>query len=110
MKFKILLMLLGTTLFLKAQQPVAPINIVTDEYFGQKVDDPYRYLEDMKDSTVVNWFKGQGDYTNQVLSLVNGSDAKTKQFEEFADIFSFTFWQMGHPDYQSIRQKEKSLD
>ena len=82
MKFKILLMLLGTTLFLKAQQPVAPINIVTDEYFGQKVDDPYRDLENMKDSTVVNWFKAQGDYTNQVLSLVNGRDELVAKFKE----------------------------
>ena len=38
------------------------------------------------------------------------SDAKTKSFEEFADIMSFSFWQMGHPDYQSIKQKEKSVD
>ena len=40
----------------------------------------------------------------------HGSDAKTKSFQEFADIMSFSFWQMGHPDYQSIKQKEKTID
>ena len=40
----------------------------------------------------------------------HGSDAKTKSFQEFADIMSFSFWQMGHPDYQSIKQKEKPVD
>ncbi len=40
----------------------------------------------------------------------HGSDAKTKSFQEFADIMSFSFWQMGHPDYQSIKQTEKRVD
>jgi prolyl oligopeptidase len=39
----------------------------------------------------------------------HGSDAKTKQFEEFADIFSFAFWQTGHPSYQSIKTKDMKM-
>ena len=27
-------------------------------------------------------------------------DTKTKAFESLADVFSFSFWQTGHPDYQ----------
>ena len=82
MKIKFLCLLLGTSLFMTAQQPVAPVKVVTDEYFGQKIDDPYRYLEDMKDESVINWFKGQGDYTAEVMNLVNGRDELIAKFKE----------------------------
>ena len=39
----------------------------------------------------------------------HGSDAKTKAFNEFADIMSFAFWQTGHPRYQAIKQPKKAL-
>jgi prolyl oligopeptidase len=32
--------------------PVAPVRPVTDEYFGTKVVDPYRYMENLKDPEV----------------------------------------------------------
>ncbi len=82
MKIKLLLFLLGTSFFLAAQQPVAPVKVVTDEYFGQKIDDPYRYLEDMKDEAVIDWFKGQGDYTTEVMKNVTGRDELIAKFKE----------------------------
>jgi len=30
------------------RQPVAPVRAVTKEYFGTKVVDPYRYMENLK--------------------------------------------------------------
>ena len=83
MKIKLLLFLLGPSFFLAAQQPVAPVKVVTDEYFGQKIDDPYRYLEDMKDEAVIDWFKGQGDYTTEVMKNVTGRDELIAKFKEF---------------------------
>jgi hypothetical protein len=47
-----------------AAPPPAPVRPVTDEYFGVKVVDPYRYMEDLKDHQVVAWFKAQDDYTH----------------------------------------------
>mgnify|MGYP001816396654 FL=1 len=82
MKIKLLLFLLGTSFFLAAQQPVAPVKVVTDEYFGQKIDDPYRYLEDMKDEAVIDWFKGQGDYTTEVMKNVTGREELIAKFNE----------------------------
>ncbi|MGA9271414.1 MAG: prolyl oligopeptidase family serine peptidase, partial [Lutimonas sp.] len=82
MKIKLLLFLLGTSFFLAAQQPVAPVKVVSDEYFGQKVDDPYRYMEDMKDEAVMGWFKGQGDYAAEVMKNVNGRDELIAKFKE----------------------------
>jgi prolyl oligopeptidase len=52
--------------------PVALVRVVVDEYFGAKVDDPYRYMENLKDPEVEAWFKGQNDYTRAVLARIPG--------------------------------------
>jgi prolyl oligopeptidase len=54
---------------------------VTDDYFGMKVTDNYRWLENMKDSTVVNWFKAQADYTNSFLDKIPGRDSLVESFK-----------------------------
>jgi prolyl oligopeptidase len=54
---------------------------VTDDYFGMKVTDNYRWLENMKDSTVVNWFKAQADYTNGFLDKIPGRDSLVESFK-----------------------------
>jgi prolyl oligopeptidase len=55
--------------------PVAAVRVVTDEYFGVKVADPYRYLEDLANPEVAAWFKGQSDYTRAVLGRIPGRSA-----------------------------------
>src|SRR5258708_7281686 len=55
--------------------PVAAVRVVTDEYFGVKVADPYRYLEDLANPEVTAWFKGQNDYTRAVLGRIPGRSA-----------------------------------
>ena len=58
-----------------AAPPAAPVRVVTDEYFGVKVADPYRYMEDLKNPEVEAWFKAQNDYTRSVLARILGRDA-----------------------------------
>jgi prolyl oligopeptidase len=55
-----------------AGPPVAPVRPVTEEYFGQKVVDPYRYMENLKDPEVQKWLKEQDDYTRAVLGRIPG--------------------------------------
>jgi prolyl oligopeptidase len=55
--------------------PVATVRVVTDEYFGVKVADPYRYMEDLTNAEVSAWFKGQNDYTRAVLGRIPGRAA-----------------------------------
>src|SRR5260370_40848683 len=55
--------------------PVATVRVVTDEYFGVKVADPYRYMEDLTNAEVGAWFKGQNDYTRAVLGRIPGRAA-----------------------------------
>ncbi|HEY6292439.1 MAG TPA: prolyl oligopeptidase family serine peptidase [Terriglobia bacterium] len=52
--------------------PVAPVRPVTDDYFGTKVTDPYRYMENLDDPEVQAWMKAQNDYTRAVLARIPG--------------------------------------
>src|SRR5579862_8385701 len=55
-----------------AQPPVAPVRPVVDDYFGTKVTDPYRWMENTKDPEFVTWLKGQATYSRSVLDAVPG--------------------------------------
>ena len=37
--------------------PPAQIKPVVDEYYGNKISDPYRYMENLKDPDVQAWIK-----------------------------------------------------
>lgn len=65
-----------------ATPPVAPIHNVVDEHWGVKVDDPYRYMENLKDPEVQAWFKGQADYATGILQSIPGRDALLARIEE----------------------------
>jgi prolyl oligopeptidase len=62
--------------------PVAPVRPVTDEYFGVNVVDPYRYMENLKDPEVADWFKAQNDYTRAILVRLAGRDALLTRIKE----------------------------
>jgi prolyl oligopeptidase len=74
------LAILATTLFLtglafpQARLPKTPIREVTEDYFGTKVTDPYRWLENTSDPEVVAWMKAQNDYTREALARIPGRD------------------------------------
>jgi len=50
------------------QPPVARIDNVVDEHFGVKVNDPYRYMENLEDPYVKQWIKDQADYAADILT------------------------------------------
>jgi len=62
--------------------PVAPVKPVTDDYYGNKITDPYRYMEDLKDSEVQAWLKAQNDYTRAVLASIPGRAKLLARIEE----------------------------
>jgi prolyl oligopeptidase len=65
--------------------PSAPVRTVTDTYFGVTVSDPYRYMEDMKDSEVAAWMKAQADYTQSVLARIPQRATVLSEVEKFGD-------------------------
>ncbi|MFT3675127.1 MAG: prolyl oligopeptidase family serine peptidase [Chitinophagaceae bacterium] len=66
-------------------------------YFGVTYKDPYRWLENLKDSNVVNWFKAQEEFTNSAFTNSKGED---KMLQELADYMQSNTWERG-PVYKS---------
>jgi prolyl oligopeptidase len=61
---------------------VAPIENVTNTYFGMAVIDPYRYLENLSDPKVAAWMKAQNDYTRSLLDRIPGRKALLARIQE----------------------------
>lgn len=45
--------------------PVAAVHVVTDDYAGTKIDDPYRWLEDAHSPATRAWINQENAYTQQ---------------------------------------------
>ena len=58
-----------------AKPPVAPVRPVTDDYYGTKIVDNYRYMENLKNLEVQKWMKAQADYTRATLDSLPGRAA-----------------------------------
>ena len=52
--------------------PPLPIQNVQDVHWGTKVDDPYRFLEQVKDPAVLTWMRGQADASDAILNRLPG--------------------------------------
>src|ERR1039457_6105148 len=52
----------------------------SDTYFGKTYNDPYRWLEDLKDPNVTNWFKAQANLTDGLLAKIPGRDALVQEW------------------------------
>lgn len=62
--------------------PMAPIALVTENHFGTSVKDPYRYMENLKDTTVVNWLKAQANYSRKLLDQIPGRKGLVDKLRE----------------------------
>ncbi|MEM9313842.1 MAG: prolyl oligopeptidase family serine peptidase [Pseudomonadota bacterium] len=51
-----------------AGPPVAKIENVVDTHWGVEVDDPYRYMEEVEDPYVREWFEGQAAYAEEYFA------------------------------------------
>lgn len=80
--FSLAACLVGLPLAFAQEAPVAPVRPVVEEYCGEPVTDRYRYLEDMDDPEVQQWFQGQADYARGVLDQIPGRDSLARQLQE----------------------------
>jgi protease II len=62
--------------------PVARIDKVSDTHWGVSVDDPYRYMEDVEDPYVVEWFKAQAAYAQDQLGALPAREALFERMVE----------------------------
>ena len=70
------------SIFAQTSPPTARVENVTDEYFGVKVVDPYRWMEDLKADEMQKWMRGQADYTNNYLKNLPLRDEFLKRLGE----------------------------
>ena len=87
MKIQILafsaIILATSTLKSQYQYPPSKTVDVVETHWGMKINDSYRWLEDIKNPEVINWFKAQSEYTNSQLAKIPGQD---KLIQEFKDL------------------------
>lgn len=65
--------------------PATPKRDVTDDFFGTKLVDQYRWLEDLKSPEVSAWMKAQNDYTRAVLDRIPGRDKLRARIAQLDD-------------------------
>ena len=64
--------------------PVAPVEPVTDSYFGTEVVDPYRWMEARPHSARWDaWLKGQGDYARRQLDRLRPRAAMVRSIDHY---------------------------
>lgn len=70
----VILFFQGAPLFAQWNYPTTKTVDSSDTYFGVSYKDPYRWLENFKDTIVVTWFKEQADLSNSLLNKLSGRD------------------------------------
>jgi prolyl oligopeptidase len=65
--------------------PRASVRPVTDTYYGIKITDPYRYMENLDDPEVHSWIKAQNDYTRAVLANLPGRQQLLSRIVELGE-------------------------
>ena len=71
MKIKIFIIICFFSIFSYAQKTnLSPSKPTTEEYFGTKIVDEYRNLENLEDPNTINWIKSQTAYTNSILDQI----------------------------------------
>ena len=53
-----------------AEPPLPEARIVTDDYYGTKVDDPYRYFEEKGQPDVDAWSRAFAAFSNEALAAL----------------------------------------
>jgi len=66
----LLVVALGAVGSAEQTPPVAPQRPVVNDYFGTKVVDPYRWMEDGKSDEFVSWLKAEGGRARDTLDAI----------------------------------------
>ena len=72
----------GVAAAFAAAPPPAPSEPVTDTFFGVRVVDPYRNLENVKSPQTQAWFKAQAEYGEAILSRIAIRDEMAQRVAE----------------------------
>lgn len=114
-KITLALLVFLTTQVTQAQYkyPATPQHPVVDDYFGTKITDSYRWLEDMNNPEVQKWFKEQAEYSNTVIKKIPGRDALFNRMKEIQALGGDSYGyvkQYGENYYYTKNKKEESIE
>src|SRR6185436_7791042 len=81
-------LILLPTAFVLAQRPAYPPTLkgdVVDDYFGTKVADPYRWMEDLDSKPVADWIAAQNAVTFRYFELLPMRDKLKSRITQLWD-------------------------
>src|SRR5262245_5637906 len=78
----------------RAEAPATAKKVITDEYHGVKVADPYRWLEDARDPDVRDWMLKQNDHSRSVLDRLPGRRAIIQRLKQLYDSKTYHYTKM----------------
>lgn len=73
---------------------IAPVKPVTNTYFSKTIEDPYQYLENLKDTTVLSWLSSQNSYATDVLQHISGRAQLLKKIETYDNLRAETVFDL----------------
>lgn len=76
--------------------PIAPLRPVVDDYFGTKITDNYRYMEEFTNPEVQKWVKGQAEYAEHTLNAIPGRAPLLKRIDELDAGAPYSIWGLVH--------------
>ena len=107
-------------LLAQVQYPVTPEHPVTDDYFGTKVIDPYRWLEDDNSDATKAWVQEENKVTQDYLSRIPFRDKVHARLEalwnypKYGSPFKKNEWYYFYKNdglqNQSVLYRQKGLD
>ena len=74
----------------KVAQPRAKTVSVSETHWGVEIADPYRYMENLGDPEVEQWFRAQAAYTDDYLSRLESRAALFERLEALDQGAPFT--------------------
>lgn len=90
--------------------PETPEKAVVDDYFGTKITDNYRWLEDLKNPEVEEWFKSQSDFSHSLINKIPHREdlyQRMKEVQEMnGDSFDAVFQRQNTYFYTKTKKSE----
>lgn len=80
--FSFVLIIFTSALFSQWNYPATVRTDSIEIHFGNVIEDPYQWLEDMKNTEVEKWFKEQAEFTQKILDKIPGRDLLVTEMTE----------------------------
>ncbi|WP_420574476.1 prolyl oligopeptidase family serine peptidase [Kordia sp.] len=89
-----------TTVSFQRTVPTYIESNTSEKYHGKEIIDVFRPLENLKDSTVLNWYKKEATYAQSILQNISGRELlQTKTNDTSIEITQLTFTNDNHYYY-----------